>query len=119
VTNQVVALAEAIPAEKYAWRPAPDVRCTSQVFMHIAIANFSLVSITGPKMPADLTFKMEDTVTAKPEVIAWLKRSFDAVKRARTDLKPSDLSRKVVVNGGDASAFIFGSSCMPTSTWGS
>jgi uncharacterized damage-inducible protein DinB len=102
VSNQLIALAEAIPADKYEWRPTPSVRSTSQVFMHIAIANFSLLSVTGPKMPADLTFKMEDSVTAKPEVVAWLRRSLDAVKGARANLKSSDLARKVRVNGEDA-----------------
>src|ERR1700728_2744456 len=73
VSRQLVELAEAIPADKYAWRPAPGVRSTSEVFMHIAVANFWLLSITGPTLPAD--FKqdgMEKTVTAKPEVIHWL-----------------------------------------------
>jgi uncharacterized damage-inducible protein DinB len=103
VSNQLVALAEAFPAEKYTWRPAPGVRSTSEVLMHIAISNFGLLSVTGPKMPVDLTSpEMEKTVTAKPEVIAWLKHSFDAVKSARANLKPGDLQRKVKVNGTDA-----------------
>jgi hypothetical protein len=42
VSQQLVALAEAIPADKYGWRPAPGVRSTSEVFMHIALANFYL-----------------------------------------------------------------------------
>ena len=33
---KVVALAEAVPADKYAWRPAPGVRSFGEVFMHIA-----------------------------------------------------------------------------------
>ncbi len=103
VSNQLVALAEAIPAEKYAWRPAPGVRSTSEVFMHIAISNFALLNATGPKMPADLTSgDMEKTVTAKPQVIDWLKRSLDAVKIARSNLKPADLARKVKIEGRDA-----------------
>lgn len=53
VSRQLVALAEAIPAEKYSWRPGPGVRSVSQVFMHIAMANFDLLSVTGPKMPPD------------------------------------------------------------------
>jgi len=44
VSRQLVALAEAIPAEKFAWRPAPGVRSTSEVLMHIALANFHLLS---------------------------------------------------------------------------
>src|ERR1700749_1647786 len=82
VSNQLIALAEATPAEKFAWRPAPGVRSTSEVYMHIAFDNFSLLSVTGPKMPPDLKEDAETAVTSKPEVIAWLKRSLDAVKQA-------------------------------------
>src|ERR1017187_7164072 len=103
VSRQLVALAEAIPAEKFAWRPAPGVRSTSEVFMHIALANFYLLSVTGPKMPADMTSNdLEKTVTAKPEVINWLKRSLDAVKSAHAGVQPADLPRKVKVNKVDA-----------------
>ncbi len=35
-------LAEAIPAEKYTWRPSPDVRSFAEVFMHVSAANFNL-----------------------------------------------------------------------------
>jgi len=103
VSRQLVALAEAIPAEKFGWRPAPGVRSTSEVFMHIALANFYLLSITGPKLPADMTSAdMEKTVTAKAEVISWLKRSQDAVKTAHAGLKAADFQRKVKVMNRDA-----------------
>lgn len=71
--------------------------------MHIALANFYLLSVTGPPIPADLKSEgMEKTVTSKPEVIAWLKRSLEAVKSAHAGVKPADLQRKVKVNGRDA-----------------
>ena len=105
VSRQLIALAEAIPADKYAWRPGVGVRSTSEVFMHLALANFYLLSLTGPKMPPDLTTpEMEKTVTAKAEVIAWLKRSLDAVRTARAGLKPGDLQRRVKVMDRDATA---------------
>src|SRR6185295_6395422 len=31
-----LALAEAIPADKYAWRPGPGVRSVGEAFMHVA-----------------------------------------------------------------------------------
>jgi uncharacterized damage-inducible protein DinB len=103
VSRQLVELAEAIPADKYSWRPAPGVRSTSEVFMHIALANFYLLSVTGPPMPSDIqSNQMEKTVTAKPEVIAWLKRSLSAVKTAHAGVTASDLQRKVKVNNRDA-----------------
>ncbi len=103
VSRQLIALAEATPAEKFAWRPAPGIRSVSEVYMHIALANFYLLSVTGPKMPADLKSEdLEKTVTAKADVIGWLKRSLDAVKVAHAVVKPDDLQRKVKVNGVDA-----------------
>jgi uncharacterized damage-inducible protein DinB len=98
----LVALAEAIPPEKFAWRPAQGVRSTSEVYMHIVMANFYLLSVTGPKMPADLKEGMDKTVTSKPEVIAWLKRSLDAVKEAHLAETPKDLERKVHIADRDA-----------------
>ncbi len=102
VSRQLVSLAEAIPAEKFTWRPAPGVRSVSEVFMHVVLANFYLVSVTGPKMPPDLTEQMETTTTSKADVIHWLERSLDAVKTAHAGLKPDDLRRKVKVYGRDA-----------------
>jgi uncharacterized damage-inducible protein DinB len=103
VSRQLIALAEATPAEKFAWRPAPKIRSVSEVYMHIALANFYLLSVTGPKMPADMTSDdLEKTVTAKADVIAWLKRSLEAVKVAHLAVKPADLTRKVKVQGVDA-----------------
>jgi uncharacterized damage-inducible protein DinB len=100
VSQQLISLAEAIPADKYSWRPAPGVRSVSEVFMHIALANFYLLSVTGPKMPGDMTSDaLEKTVTKKADVIDWLKRSLAAVKTARAQLKPGDLERKVKIEG--------------------
>jgi uncharacterized damage-inducible protein DinB len=64
------------------------------VYMHIVRANFLMLNAIGSKMPADLTASMGTTVTSKPDVIRWLKRSLDAVKEARTAETPADLQRK-------------------------
>src|SRR6516225_4037792 len=95
VSEQLIALAEATPTEKFAWRPAAGVRSTSEVYMHIATANFYLLSVTGQKMPADLKEDSEKTVTAKADVINWLKRSLEAVKTARAAAPAKDMERKV------------------------
>lgn len=102
VSQQLIALAEATPEEKFSWRPAPGVRSTSEVYMHIVMANFYLLSVTGPKMPADLKEGMETSVSAKAEVIQWLKRSLDAVKQAHVAVKAKDLQRKVHIADRDA-----------------
>jgi uncharacterized damage-inducible protein DinB len=102
VSEQLVALAEATPAERFAWQPAPGVRSTSEVYMHIVEANFYLLSVTGPKMPTDLREDADKKVTSKAEVIAWLKRSLEAVKTAHLAETPEGLKRKVHIADREA-----------------
>jgi hypothetical protein len=61
----------------------------------MVLANFCLLSVTGPKLPVDFKEGLEKTVTSKPEVIRWLKRSLDVVKEAHLAEQPDDLPRKV------------------------
>jgi len=70
------------------------VRCTSEVYMHIVMANFYLLSVTGPNASGPRE-DAERTVTSKAEVVNWLKRSLDAVKQAHLATRPQDLARKV------------------------
>jgi uncharacterized damage-inducible protein DinB len=102
VTSQLIALAEATPEDKFAWRPAKGVRSTSEVYMHIAVANFYLLSFTGPKMPEGVNKDTETSVTSKADVIKWLKRSLEAVRVAHASVKPADLQRKVHIADRDA-----------------
>jgi uncharacterized damage-inducible protein DinB len=102
VSQQLIVLAEATPPEKFAWRPAPGVRSTSEVYMHVVLSNFYLLSVTGPKMPADLKEGLDKTVTSKEDVIRWLKRSLEAVNEAHLAQKPADLQRKVHIADRDA-----------------
>ncbi len=102
VSKQLIALAEATPEDAFTWRPVPGVRTMSEVYMHIAIANFWLLSVTGPKAPTELTAEMEKSVTKKAEVVSWLKRSLEVVRIAHLAVKPADLARKVKVDKTDA-----------------
>ena len=51
--SKFLALAEAIPADKYAWRPAPGVRSVGEVFMHVASEYyvFTPMSFGAPRSP--------------------------------------------------------------------
>ena len=98
-TYQLLALAEATPADKFGFRPEPGVRSTSEVYMHIVQANFWYLSIIGQPMPVDLKQDAEKAVTTKPEVIAWLKRSLEAMRAAHLKEPPGHLARHVSVDG--------------------
>jgi uncharacterized damage-inducible protein DinB len=96
-SSQIVALAEAVPPQKYSWRPGAGVRSISEVYVHVAAGNFLLLDIAGVKAPDDLyrslatnvnramaivkkNDELEKTITSKPQVIDLLKRSLAAVK---------------------------------------
>ncbi len=103
VSRQLIALAEAIPAEKYSWRPAPGVRSTGEVFMHIAGTNFYFLSRMGHKVPADFeSVDVEKVATQKTKVIDWLQRSLDAVRDAHATVTAAELKKTEKFLGHDA-----------------
>jgi uncharacterized damage-inducible protein DinB len=102
-SRQLIELAEATPADKFSWRPAPGVRSISEVYMHLAAGNLWLLSQAGVSTPdlAKLPKDPEKSVTAKGDVIEWLRRSQDAVKNA---YPTADRQKKVEFFGKPAVA---------------
>src|SRR6266852_6069028 len=45
-------LAEAIPADKYAWRPGEGVRSIGEVYGHISAANYGVARALGTQPPS-------------------------------------------------------------------
>jgi uncharacterized damage-inducible protein DinB len=94
-------LAEAIPAEKYNWRPSPDVRSFAEVFLHVSAANFNLYKLVGTPPPAGFEVKgFEKSATDKAKVIATLKDSFAHAKKAITAMPDSNLEKSLDWFGG-------------------
>jgi uncharacterized damage-inducible protein DinB len=94
-------LAEAIPAEKYTWRPAPDVRSFAEVFLHVCAANYNLYKLVGMPPPTGLDLKgLEKSTTDKAKVIATLKDSFAHAKKAITAMPDADLDKSMDWFGG-------------------
>ena len=101
VAKKLVDLAGAVPAEKYAWRPAPGVRSVSEVYMHVTGANYLLPSFLGAKLPEEFDRTMEKTVTDKAKVIEWLKKSIENAKATASGLTDADLNKMVKAFGRD------------------
>jgi uncharacterized damage-inducible protein DinB len=104
--RQLLQLAEATPAEKFSWRPADGVRSIAEVYMHLALANHFLlrqVGIESPYDPASLGKQPEKSKTAKADVVAFLKSSFEAVRagHAKTDRQKKVQLFKKDVTAGD------------------
>jgi uncharacterized damage-inducible protein DinB len=97
--KKIISLAEAVPAEKYTWRPAEGVRSISEVYMHIAGANYMIPAGLGVKPPAGLTRDMEKTVTDKAKVIDHLKKSFEHARKVLEGTE--DLNKPTKLFGRD------------------
>lgn len=104
--RQLVALAEATPEEKFSFRPGPGVRSTSEVYMHVAVGNYWLLAQAGvkpggPHWPGEIPADAEKKVTAKGDVVRWLKDSLAAVRASHATV---DGSRTVKFFGADVPA---------------
>lgn len=94
-------LAEAIPADKFAWRPTPDVRSFAEVFLHVSAANYNLYKLVGTPPPSGLDVKnLEKSTTDKAKVIATLKDSFAHAKAAIKAMPDADLDKSLDWFGG-------------------
>jgi uncharacterized damage-inducible protein DinB len=94
-------LAEAIPADKFNWRPNPDVRSFAEVFLHVSAANYNLYKLVGTPPPANLDLKtLEKSTTDKAKVIATLKDSFAHAKAAIKAMPDADLDKSLDWFGG-------------------
>lgn len=100
VQKKIVDLANAVPADKYSWRPADGVRSVSEVFTHIAGGNYYLATFLGVQPPAEMPKEIEK-ITEKKKVLAELQKSFDHVRSiVKSD---TDFERTVKLYGNDTS----------------
>jgi uncharacterized damage-inducible protein DinB len=99
VQDKIVSLAEATPAEKFAWRPDGDIRSISEVYMHIAGGNYFLATFVGVKAPANLDRDLEKNVRTKEAVVTELRKSFDHLRAAVNGVSDPDLDKAVKMFG--------------------
>jgi uncharacterized damage-inducible protein DinB len=102
--QKLLQLAEAMPAEKYSWRPGEGVRSVGEVFAHVSSANYFLPTLWGGKMAAGVDPRGFDKEAGdKAKTIDTLKKSFDSVKQAIGALSDADLARTVKIFDHDGS----------------
>jgi len=99
--DKFLRLAGAIPAEKFSWRPAPDVRSVAEVFLHVSTANYNLYKLVGTPPPEGIDLKnLEKSTSDKAKVIATLKDSYAHGRKAITAMSDADLEKSFDWFGG-------------------
>jgi uncharacterized damage-inducible protein DinB len=109
--RQLIALAQAIPEDKYDWRPAATARSVSEVFVHVALGNYMLLDVVGVAPPVDLYGDMSvqgeervwamvrkndelgENVGDKVSVTGLLQRSLQSVRRVFLESDETELHR--------------------------
>jgi uncharacterized damage-inducible protein DinB len=120
--KQITALAEAIPADKYSWRPSDRARSVSEVLVHIAVGNFFLLDVVGVPLLVELYGRIEGdgyqrmvaivhkndgfekTITVKADVVPLLARSLGAIRAAFTAMSDDELARLGHIFGEQSTA---------------
>jgi hypothetical protein len=105
--SKFLALAEAIPAEKYSWRPAPGVRSIGEAFMHVASEYYVYAPLAygaerSPVIPRGQEgFQKFEAQSTKPDALKHLKEGFAHMKQAIGAVDPAAITGTRKLFGGD------------------
>jgi uncharacterized damage-inducible protein DinB len=116
--GRALALAEAMPEEKFGWRPMEGVRSFGEVCLHMAGGNFLFLSYAGVKPPSGPAqnlaavymkrgfempelFAAEAAVKDKGQIIAAMKQSFEEASAFIRGVPEADLGKPVKFFGQD------------------
>jgi uncharacterized damage-inducible protein DinB len=101
--TRFVCLAEAIPAEKYNWRPEEGARSVGEVYLHITASNYNIPEPLAGEAPAKYKAKdWEKSTTDKATIVAELKQSFDNAIAVLTKVPASEIATPLPKLGPEA-----------------
>lgn len=101
--TKLVRLAEAMPADKFTWRPMEGVRSVAESYTHLAGLNYNFANLLGTPLPEGIAPSGLNAVTDKAGVVKVLRESFAHMrgvveKMSDTDMeKPAKLGRRETV----------------------
>jgi uncharacterized damage-inducible protein DinB len=109
VEEKITALANALTAAQYDWRPGEGVRSVGEVLLHVAADNYFLPVFLGVPAPTETKIGL-DYATAqayeqqkldRAATIAALTASFEHLKKAMAQMPESRLNEPLKVFGQD------------------
>ncbi len=104
--TKFVALANAFPADKFAWRPQPGVRSVGEVLMHVASEYYVYTPMAYGATPSpvvapnDGAMKQFEATSTKPEVLKHLADGFAYCKRVLSAEEPTAMAGEHKLFGG-------------------
>lgn len=105
VQKKMVALANAVPADKMNWRPAPDARSFAEVFLHVAGERYGILSLMGAEKPEGFNGKTFEKSTTEPaQIVAELNKSWDFAQKAISGMTNAEFAKLLPKLGPQANA---------------
>jgi len=96
VKGRLMQLAEAMPEDKYSWKPGEGVRSVGEVYVHAAEANYYMLSlIKGEKFDMNSAESKSDKKTA----LSLMEKSFDNLKESAAQFTDEDLNKEIEAFG--------------------
>lgn len=104
--RKFMALADAMPADKYGWRPSDETMTVEHVFMHIARYNYNyLHTYLGTELPEDIDLYEMEQITGKDRVVQHLENSIAYVREHAKKMGAEELSKETRLYGRDMEAW--------------
>lgn len=103
--QKFTSLAEAIPQDKYSYRPGDGARTFAELFLHTAAAGFNFPTMKGTPAAPDFTAKgFEKSTTDKTKIVEWLNKSFTYSIASAQSMTNADFATLLPKLGPDANA---------------
>ena len=100
--EKLIALAKAIPEDRYNWSPGPGVMPVSQVYAHIARYNYLYPQANmGVKAPAGVDVENLEKTSGKAQIVDLLERSAAHVRTSVSQMPEGQLSQPTRLYGRD------------------
>lgn len=93
VSGEVIAAAEKMPEENYAFKPTPDVRSYGQLVGHVADAQYNFCAMASGEQPSPKG--IEKTKTTKADLVAALKDAVSYCRKTYSDMTDAQGSQMV------------------------
>lgn len=105
VQKKFVELANAVPAEKFTWRPSADSRSFAEVFLHVAGERYGILGLMGATPPAGFDGKtFEQSTTDRAQIVAELNKSWEFAKKEINGMSNADFAKLLPKLGPQANA---------------
>jgi uncharacterized damage-inducible protein DinB len=103
VNKKFLSLAEALPQDKYNWRPSSDSRSFAEVFLHVAGERYFILGLMGAAPPPGFDGKtFEKSTTDKAKIVEELNKSWDYTQKTIQGMANADYAKLLPKLGPEA-----------------